>query len=241
MVILHHDLTHSPVALWQLNGNLLDSSGNGYHMSALNGCTPKFFDIIPGLIGWSNQGASTPTEVIGISNPASALRITGDLTIEALCAIGLATGGGLDTLFRLGAATDAAADNVLYALFVQADTTTLTLQYIHESGSGVDRLFTTVNNLGATGPIMHLALTRISNVVRIYINGELIHTSAALVAPTGGTSTSAYLTFGAFFDGTNRHGSRWASIKIISSGLSDADVLAEYNRTLGQHYPVIIP
>jgi hypothetical protein len=71
-------------------------------------------------------------------------------------------------------------------------------------------------------------------VIKFYMNGVLFATSAAQNAPTGGTSSPLIV-------GANNAGATFApagtviaSLKICASELSAAQILGEYQATIGQ-------
>jgi hypothetical protein len=77
-----------------------------------------------------------------------------------------------------------------------------------------------------------LALTRSgTGVIKIYMNGLRYATSSALGLPSGGGSGA--ISIGGSQANTENFKGGMASAKIIGSELSGADVIAEYNRTVG--------
>jgi len=75
---LPHDLTHSPVGLWQFDGDLTDSSGNGFTLSLGAGSTQQFVEMAPGLQGaWFNG-----TTFYERTSTEATLQIPGPITIE---------------------------------------------------------------------------------------------------------------------------------------------------------------
>ncbi len=103
------------------------------------------------------------------------------------------------------------------------------LQWTSESGAGVDADYVansnTTEDLPAQFTPVHLAVTRISNVVQFYLNGlPWGLPSSALTTPAGGTSGAFNVSSGS---------NRIFGLKIIASGLTAAQIKAEYNRTMG--------
>jgi hypothetical protein len=203
----YHDLTFNPVGLWQLDGNILDTSGNANNLSVSTG-TEQYIDVAPGLLGFNFNNSTILTD----GTPGSELQITGDLTIECLIQIESIPSTG-DSIVGLGGSTDAEADNFLYLFRFPSANQSPGL--FSESGAGVndEEEATTLRLL--LGHTYHLAMTRISDVPRFYINGELIHTSAAMTTPTGGTSSPFWI---GGHNGVNALHAALASIKIIDRG-----------------------
>jgi hypothetical protein len=132
----------------------------------------------------------------------------------ATCALG--GGGGTDFLCGFGTAYgiefDANGNN--YLVWKQAGAT-----------------FSTTWHFPPYQPI-HLYATRISQVVRFYVNGRKVATSGTLTTPTGNGTSRFYIQANNSV-GYNG-GTGFCSLKVTPSGLSDAQVLAEHNLTLGQ-------
>lgn len=255
-----HDTTHSPVALYQFEDNLNDSSGNGLHLSfALLPANPiqseKYCDILPGLRGvYFNQDFFLER----ISNDPL-LTITGAITIEAIIFMSDMTsdGGGGAYVVSFGGNSGLEVDNNLYSLFMKSTTFPGLPFGIGIGGGDMDMTWEygvipvtvtyrdTVHFVPRGIPV-HIAITRSSGpnpVVRTYISGTLTSTSAAFVgkAATGGTTSRLRIgidqgeisNFSSYYGGIT-------SIKIIASQLSDAEVKAEYNRTLGPLYGQLV-
>jgi len=208
------DTTHSPVALYNFEGNLNDSSGNG--LTLTTGGTVVYRKIWPGLLA---MVSGTPTRV---ANDAL-LTILGDVTVEAICAMSSTTLSV--ALVAMQGAGELEVNNSLYQLIISDQNT---LQSFTEHGAGTDDVF---NSTGANQGLpqlnipFHLAIVRASNVIRFYLNGELFGSaSSTLTAPTGGSSANLRI---------NATNVPLASVKIIASALTATQIRAEYNRTMG--------
>jgi len=228
----YHDLTHSPVGLWQLNGSLADSSGSGHTLTVDSG-TERYVDIVPGKLAHFFDGATR----LVLSSFVSALAITGDLTVEFLFQLDQDPATA-SSIFAHDASGETSATNALYSVDFTSSTNKTT-RWFSEHGSGIDDTFTLAAPAGLP-PIHnvgHFAAVRSSNVVQFYWNGRTLGSpSSTLTAPDGGLS------------GRLRIGGSAASIfsrclicsfKVIASALSAYDVKAEYNRTLGPIYGIL--
>src|ERR1700733_858646 len=79
MTIIHrHDTTYSPVGLWQLNGTLNDTSGNGFNLTVESG-TARYADMLPGF-----QSFLVSATRLVYNTSGTSLAITGDMTVECL-------------------------------------------------------------------------------------------------------------------------------------------------------------
>jgi hypothetical protein len=229
MPIARHDLTHSPVGLWQFDGNLTDSSGNGNNLSAISG-TPRYAELFPGLRGLSCDTVFR----VGISSAPAVLRITGDVTLEMLIVPDKSTGIGCVAFVTGNGET--LATNTLWSLALLNTSNAVNgLRYAAESGAGVDAIYS-INHGPLPGTLNHLAMARASDVITFYLNGkQLGASSGTLTTAAGGTSTGFFV--GADAAGANAMRFSVSSLKVVSSALNAAQVLAEYNRTLGAFFP----
>jgi hypothetical protein len=217
------DTTHSPAALYHFDGNLLDSSGNALTLSG----TPFYQEIFPGMLGLSGG-----TGIARASHDAS-LTILGDKTIQALVAMpsitpgsGIASGTFISAFS--GSVSNTAAHNYLHSLsFFTQDQ----LIWFHETATGTNVTFASTRGV-RVGSLVHIAARYQSNVVTLFINGREAGISTALTAATDGSlsvlkfchSSPLNALFPVIFG--------W---KFVASALTDLEVRAEYNRTLGPH------
>lgn len=212
-----HTTLHSPVGLYQFNETLNDTSGGGLHLSLVAGNT-RYTEIVPGLRALKVSTA----EKFRHAATGTALAIAGDVTIMMLIMVDSYANGGIVS-YDTGAETQ--AGNVQYAVaFISQD-----LQWFHESGAGVDRVFSP-NRLPPLFELCHLAARRQSNVIQFFINGRQFGAaSSALTAPDGGSSSRLYLGY----EANDTASYSIASLKIVASALTDAEIEAEHDRTLG--------
>lgn len=208
-----HDTTHSPVGLWQFQEALMDSSGSGFNLTQSVGNT-RYVELAPGIKGVN----VTTSDVLAFTTTGTTLQRTGDITIETILLLYAYATAVFAEYTTAGSETE--ANNTLY----QSAMTANQLQWFSEHGGGVDDLYNNAR-LPPLGQLCHLAWTRTSDVAQCYINGTAFGAaSSALTTPTGGTTASFRIVGGQF---------ALASLKIVPSALSAAQVKAEYNRCLG--------
>jgi hypothetical protein len=210
----YHDTTHTPVGLWQFDGDLTDSSGNGYDLTDAG--TPCYLSC-DGLVGLSRWSELAHVD-------AAPLHITGDITVEMLIEISAYSSLGYPLLFINNGETEAA--NCLYGISISS----WVPGYLAEYSSGTNITYSAARGMLA-GRVHHLAMVRSSNQVTFYLDGVAIGTSSGLHVPTGGTT--AYLCIGAISDGSSPFYGWIASVKIIASALTAAQVAAVSLHCLG--------
>lgn len=214
-----HGLDHAPIGLWQFNETLNDTSGNGFHF-ALNAGNLRYTEICPGLRALSVAA----TNKFLFATTGTALQRTGDITIEMLLLLyGLPA--GIAPIVSYQASGETEATNTLYEVGINVDQ----LRWFSESGAGVDATYA-IDRVPPIGRVCHLAVRRASNVIQTFVNGSALGPpSGTLVAPTGGTTAQLWIG-GA---GTFPPACALASLKVIAGALTDAQVAAESNRTVG--------
>lgn len=222
----YHDLTHSPVGLWQFNGDMVDVSGNSLGLTVSTGAE-RYSELgSSGLKGFFFNGA---TGLKRATHDAS-LTVYGALTVEMIVSFSSAAAA---CCVAFGYTGETEATNTLYSL---QQTVLGEPYYLSENSTGTDSGYTFSTVGLPVGVPTHLAITRSSNgtVIKCYVNGKLYGTSTALTIPTGGSSSLLYV--GVDVDGGTflPKGSVLSSLKVIASTLTDAQVLAEYQRTLGR-------
>lgn len=226
-VVNYHGLEHTPVGLWQFNGNMNDSSGNGFTLTVASG-TERYSSVFPTL-----RGVSLVSTTLIYNTFTSTLAITGDITIECLISIPFFT-----TPFSSNACClvshenngETSADNTLYS--IDMPFTSGFTRFFWENGSGSDNSYS-MTEYTPFSPF-HLAVTRTSNVVQFYLNGRPWGAaSGALTTPTGGGS--GRLRVGSSTVAGPQQ-SIIASLKIVASALTATQIRTEFNRTLGGFY-----
>jgi hypothetical protein len=226
-----HDTTHSPLALWQLDGGLTDSSGNGYTLTVGAG-TERYAPLSDTLSGFHFDGSTYLIHDVAVE----ALRLTGDMTVEMLVkwlidppGYGVNDDTTSCSLVAHGINGETEATNTLYSIGTRP--TGGGLYWISESGGGTNATYD-IDCEVPTGVWHHLAVTRASGVVSIYQDGALLGASSTLTTPTGGAS--GRLVLGALGkDSTERPTCVLSSVKVVGSALSAAQIRAEVQRTIG--------
>lgn len=223
--IVLHDLTYAPVALWQMNDTLVDSSGNGFTLFHNGGVPFGYADIYSGVRGIYQLGG-TPFRTVTQPGPVG-LELTGDMTIECFLSLPLRSAAVNHVFLGFDQAGSGSTFNRLYG--VSWDSTAGYPVWTSQSGSQVTATYTENTDIYPS-TLCHFAVTRASNIIQFYCNGlPLGAASTALTAPTGGTAGNFQLGQ----QGSSGCECQIASLKIIASALTAAQVKGEYNRTLG--------
>jgi hypothetical protein len=226
-VVQRHGLHHSPVGLWQFDGDLNDSSGNGFHLTVESGAA-RYTNIFPGLRALL---IVDPLKLIyNVAEPV--LRITGNLTIEMLLQLSPAYEAG-KFLCSHTATGETSDTNALYQIDMVA-TTSENVGLFSESGAGVNASYSIT--LYPPLSLCHFAVTRVTNVVQFYLNGRTLGAaSGTLTTPTDGTS-GRFRVGSSTVAGTAPSGIL-SSLKVLNIGLTSGQILDEFNRTLGAYSP----
>lgn len=236
--INYFDSTHSPVGLWNFNGTLADLSGNANNLS-LSAGNLAYCDVVPGKLGLMVlDGARYQTAL----NPAN-LGITGDLTIQAILIRDHAYTNNITIAAHAGTGA-ASTENINYAFILQGSALTalqrLQMSWEHSAGTGVTQLSTGDVSLPPIHTISYLAVKRVSNVVTFYHNGlPFGPASGTLTAPTGGAGSVRFMVGSSSPAAASPDRFVLMSLKVVNGGLSDAQIKAEYNRTLGPAYGLL--
>lgn len=218
---------HQPNGLWLFNQNLADSSGNGLDLSVSVG-TVGYTQPIPGV--WALRlGGLTLTRA-----STALLALTGDITITYNIMFEVVPNSGPWVLYSGGTTDLDGTYNYLY----QVGTSALGRfpQWLSESGAGVNANYNlTTQSLPPPGVPFTWTTRRQANVVQTFVNGRAFGApSPTLVTPDGG-SNSVFWVGGIGGTGTASQSTEAAlwNLKVIPSALSDAQIAAEHNRSLG--------
>jgi hypothetical protein len=219
-IVNRHDLTHDPVALWQLDWSLADSSGNDFTLT-------KHTEAWGGMPFGQRCGFLVESAFFNRAYDAL-LDIKGAVTVEALIKLSNLPDAPL-CIFTFGATGEAQDVNSQYSLQLLTD---LTLLYIAEYGYvATDVYYNPTDYRIPLGEVVHIAMTRSSSqVVRLYIDGLCVGTSAAMHAPDGGEHAESRIGWGCT---AASRGASVSSVKIIAAELTPGEVAAEALRCLG--------
>ena len=233
-------LEHSPVGLWLFDGDLNDSSGNGFDLTGTPDYTTELRDkrvgAIFGTTPWTRPSRDSELSIIGA------------LTIEAVVTVAFSSATTM-TVCSIGNTGETEADNSAYYAMIGSSISGASdkkMTLLWESSTGVNRSVTSATEVVPVGIPCHLVWTRSADataIVNMYVNGVNIHTGSTTAA-TGGTSATCLFRVGtnsAIADTLGR-GSVLTSLKIIAAELTPAQVIEEYNRVLGGKaitYPVM--
>lgn len=221
------DLTHNPVGLWNFAGNLSDSSGNGFDLTAEQG-TARYAQMLPGINGLHLDGATTLWHNVADTD----LAIPGDLTVQVMARLLNESATDARLVAYVSNTSAGENDNTLYS-YGLSSVSVYRYQYQHRSGAFVQRSYeTTADGSDFLGPVL-LGVTRIGNVIQQYRNGLPFGApSSALVAPTGGFN--ARFKIGGGVATTAEPIAIIGGVKLCISALTSDEMKAEYNRTLGR-------
>ena len=220
------DTTHSPVALYNYNGNLNDSSATGVNLSVNTG-TELYY---PNLLFSGSQSfyANLSTELTTVHN--SNHQITGDVT--AISVVNLIQSNTLGYVVIYTADGESSATNALYSLGISSG---VPYFWAEHGAGGTDVAYTLTNYDFPYNQWVFFAATRTSNVVQFYLNGaKWGPASSTLTAPDGGGS--GHLWIGGWSPGANtfRVKGQIKTVKIIGSALTEAQMMTEYERVTGE-------
>ena len=228
------DNTDSPVLNLQFNGDLDDSSGNGFDASRSSGGKDSFGVTANGLRYLILDG----TSAYKVGNQ-TALELTGDMTaIVGLCLHYVEHGsstGNYQTLIRMRSAGASSANNALYMAYLAHDNSQVYYPAWYQEHGTQDATNGTFSDasLGVVqdGQWFVLAMRRASNVVSFHINGRKVAESGSLTASTGGTSSELWI--GETEGNTQRLFGGLNQLLIYGSALTDAVIADRTHEMIG--------
>jgi hypothetical protein len=236
--INYHDTTYSPLGLWQLSGNLNDSSGISNHHIGLQAGTQRYTNMGPGMRGAMFDGS---TLFLSTGSVPTNMVLTGAATVEFIANFSPPSTAVAQVPFQLAGVTGDVngSENFLFEYIVNS---TGMITYFAELNAGTNIQYDFTSASVQWNEVAHYAMTRDSSgVVRVYVNGSKLETSLALSLPNTGTvaTSSARIHIGAdsaagFAIGPSPcKNTSISSVKLIGRQLSDEEVYTEYQRTLG--------
>jgi hypothetical protein len=221
-----HDLLHSPVGLWQFDGDLTDSSGNGFDLSLAAGTLRYGPGIRPDLQSLFCDGSTRVSRVT-----EATLRITGDVTVALLAHPNEGIGGAGETFVTLQKVGEDPEQNVLFNLEMLAGNL---FHSFFEKGVS----FPVPNTLLTPAPPFslqpmrwhHLVYTR-GSANKLYHDGRVIFDDAGANGnPVNGVES--FINIGDDPGGSGGFVGHICSVKVVASELTAQEVLAEARRTL---------
>jgi len=238
----YFDTTFAPVGLWNFNNTLADVSGNGNNLTLAAG-NAGFAPVVPGKNGvfiWVGARYATAAAV-------PLLQLAGDMTIEAILQQDVNPIATAQSIVTYGGPGETQPDNVLYQFNISATgafTNTRNVDWISESGAGVNATYSssgTPASLGCIHNILFLAARRQGNVMQFFVNGlPFANASGVLATPDGGNGANTRFIVGASGPAATAADQMLLfGLKIINRALTDAEIKADYNRTMGPAFGVL--
>ncbi len=217
-----HGTTRTPVGLWQLNGSLVDASGNGYDLTCPAG-TANYVPFIPGdtTLGLYCDGVC----YLYRNSRTAAFDLVGNMTMECLVRF-LAPPATLSSILAYQAAGETQAANSLWDLRLLVTTPSPHLGCLEEYGSGTDT--TAYSTKPVTCDLHHIAVVRSGLDHIFYVDGVAVETVAAPHAPDTSGSPVEIVYLCAAAGGENLLADAiLGSVAIIGSALTGPQVLAD--------------
>jgi hypothetical protein len=231
-VIEYFNTSFSPVVLYNGDTGLADQSGNGHDMVEVIGSFSTT-DILPG-----QPAIYVPVGCrLSVAGTDAQYQISGDVTIMATFMMDLSPSTSTGIIF-CGQSGTLEANNHMYLCQIRQTAgagTRRGFRMFWEHSGGVDDDFNTDTDIGGppTHVITQVVWRRSGTTAQIFVNGVPFGSaSTGLSAPTGGSGGK--LQIGGVNPATNND-SAFAihSLQVVASALSNAQILAEYNRTMG--------
>lgn len=240
------------VACWHLTdlGSSLTDLINGIVLTNTGGVTLET-NAAFGPVAALHFNGSNVGSVCRLTASSTTLRIAGDLTLEMIIRIhepqpGSTIAAGDGYIISWMNTGNTQADNCLYrfsttSIPISSSPLTATVssckwQSEHSAGA-LDGY--TFNNSIPLSDIFYLAITRISNVVTVYLNGRVMGVSSTLTTPDGGTSGSARFCIGGDLgNNVNNIHATLFSVRVHNTGRTINQIQADYTATLGQFWPI---
>lgn len=220
----------SPVAVYNFNDNLEEESGNpDLTLVRHNGSTlEQYHELCPGVRGLkilNNQAYG-----LSVANSVP-LKLQGDMSAQVMVRFD-STPTGNQFILAFGETSEAETENVHYEMIFKSPYNGL-MSYFHEHASGVNDEAPSTDSVPAIGTTFLVGFTRIGNTVQTYLNGVPAGPPTTNMTPLSGGSDGRFLLSG--IGGTFASKCDWVcgGLKLNDYGLTAAEMLAEYNRTLG--------
>lgn len=214
------DTSTSPVGLWNFEGNLNDSSGNGF---TLTGTPDRYTSTTNDFINGAAIGAASWKRA-----HEDTLTITGAITLEVI-GVFVAFDGAQVILEQIGYG-ETLSTNGMYSWVISTNG----IPYVFwESGNGTNRQVNADTRINFYMPV-YLAFTRTGDnpaVGTFYVNGAIAGVDDDPPAQGGSSST---LAIGGSISNTNmfQRSSVFSSVRISPSVVSAEKIKNTYNECL---------
>jgi len=219
--LLKLDTSTNPVALWNFEGNVNDSSGNGL---TLTGAPLKYTSYNQDFI----TGAAVSGSASFTRTHTNLLTITGALSIEVIGSF--VDNAALQVLADCGGSGETLATNFVYRFGINANGM---LYLFWEYDNGVDQTISGDTSIGFVMPT-YIGFSRSSGnpcTCNFYINGSS-GGSGSLIPPGGGTSATHGICGSTVSSFLVARGSVVSSIRITPEELSPQHFKDTYNQCL---------
>jgi hypothetical protein len=233
-----HDTADTPLVLYQGNGTLNDTSGNGLHLAASHG-TESYTEIWPGTLALNLDGNTR----LFNADAGRILQITGAVTMCCLLvnrSVELVAGSSV-FIYAYDGNGEVLATNTLHSVYFDNTTANPTLGWFHEAGAGTNHVYN-INSWPTPYQLCHVAVTRTAgNVVQFYLNGKALGAaSGALTAAAGGTTAVLQIGSNGSTGGLLYGSFALASFALYGSALSAANILGKANQCLSPVFGEIV-
>lgn len=221
-------------ALYHFNQSIADAGPNNLALEFFGTSTERYAPIVPGYWGLYQKGNVDALRSVALNSPLIAL--TGAMTFEVIYAgqtTNLSASAPVIAFHGTSSTGGPEANNKAWQVQVRDTGGALTWSQQHGSlGQGTS--FVVDSRMPPMWSPVYLAWTRGSDqIVRTYMNGELLGTSSALTLPVVGAN--GRLTIG----GANHFEQILGEMRISNTARSDAQIKAAYNATLGRHFGLL--
>ena len=219
--VFPHDLTHSPVALYQFDGTLTDSSGNSQPAMAVGGTgAAEYTEIAPGLLGYRLHADQNWLETAA----DAAFKLDGEFTFECLAVVYSDRQTGEVILFQLASTTP-----TYYASVTYPSASNEGFGFFHSPDGAV----ITLEEMPLEGQLHHVAIRRSgTKTISFFINGRQLGADFDMVNNPSSADTTAKFRIGANIVAAAKIDACVSSVKLIDFALTDAEIMAEAQRTL---------
>jgi len=214
--------TSDTLALWQFEGDRLDSGSGGYDLTIVNGNAR--YSRVRGNLGV--RCATSATDGSGYEHftatDGGALALTGAMTISAILLIEQEYPSNDAAVVTYdGGAAETESQNYLYS--VQFNVASQRVQYSSENGAGTNSNASPSVRVYAPGQMFILHMVRdATGDISFYLNGVQHGDTLSTTLPTGGGSS----TINVCNSNTGLTGDRADGLNIFSLRIEDAEMSA---------------